>query len=89
MAVDFAVWHEGIEEGQGRWVMYVDPAGERVLLVADDKTFYWRALSECTMYGLMGPEQPRPVMVVQPQAQPQIFPAGMMLNRDMRRNGRN
>ena len=92
MAVDFAVWHEGIENDadgkqQGRWVIAVE--GERLLLSDNDRNLYWKDVAECKLFGFMGPDHPRPVLVVQPQAQPQILPAGMMPNRAIRRNGNN
>ena len=86
--MDFAVWHEGLEEGTGRWVIQVQ--GDRVLLTEDDGTFYWRDLSDCKLVRVATPEMAQPVVVIQPQPQaPAILPAGMMPNRMMRRNGHN
>mgnify|MGYP001583429325 CR=1 FL=1 len=45
--MEFAVWHEGIADGQGRWVLAVDAAGERFLLSDDERGFYWAPIAEC------------------------------------------
>ena len=79
--IDFAVWHEGLEEGTGRWVLAID--GERVLLANDEGEFYWLELSVCKMVRIVGPDQARPVVPVgQPQQTPIVLP-----NRALRRNG--
>ena len=68
--MEFAVWHEGIEEGQARWVLMVDPAGGgRVLLAGQDGSLYWRALADCKLLRASSPDQARPVVVLQPQKQ--------------------
>ena len=86
--VDFAVHHEGIPEGSGRWVLAVD--GDRLLLCDDDRRLYWRDVSECTVFGVHTPEQPTLVVPVQmPQQNGLVMPEP---NRAMRRNetfGRN
>lgn len=82
---DFAVHHEGVPEGHGRWVLHVD--GDRLLLSNEDKTLYWKELSECTLFAAHTPSQPTLVMGVQPQQQ-----AGLVMaepNRAMRRAGYN
>lgn len=86
---DFAVHHEGLPENSARWVMHVDAATERVLLCDEDKTFYWKDLSECTLGAVHTPSQPTAVVIVQPQGVPQ---AGLVVaepNRAFRRNGQN
>ena len=84
---DFAVHHEGLPEGSARWALHVDAVNDRVLLVDEDKTFYWKALSECTLGAVHTPSQPTAVVIVQPQTGPQIVQAPALPNRQMRRNG--
>ena len=79
--MEFAVRHEGMSEGTGRWVLHID--GDRVLLSDDQGAFYWMPLSECMLFKVATPEAPRPVVVLQSQQEPQI----VMPNRQMRRNG--
>ena len=79
----FAVWHEGIPEGQGRWVIALDTERERVLLV-EEQDFYWKPLSECKFVKVATPDNPRPVVVVTPQAGIAL-PVNGGLNRAMRR----
>ena len=85
--MDFAVTHEGLAEGNGRWVIAVDAANERVLLAAEDKTFYWKPLVQCTLFATHTPQQPTLVMAVQAPTQNGLVMAEP--NRAMRRNGRN
>lgn len=63
--MDFAVWHEGMEEGTATWVLAVD--GEHFLLAGDDHAFYWKAISDCKLIKAATPENPRLVIPVQPQ----------------------
>ena len=80
--MDFAVWHEGIEEGQALWVLAVD--GDRVLLAGADQSLYWMPLADCKFARAAGPDQPRPVIVVTPQQQAIAVP-----NRQSIRHGMN
>ncbi len=82
---DFAVHHEGLPEDAGRWVFHVDAAGERVLLVDDDLTFYWKRLDDCTMKLAHTPNQPTMVVAVQAPTQNGLITPEP--NRAMRRNG--
>lgn len=84
--ITFAVWHEGIDEGQGRWVLDADH--ESVLLANDDGSLYWQPLAECKLVRAQTPDHPVAVIPVAPQ------PAqnGLVMpepNRMMRRNGNN
>lgn len=85
---DFAVNHEGVPDGQGRWVFHLDAVGERVLLADDEGALYWKPLNECKLAATHTPSQPTIVAVVQPQPQQ----AGLIMpepNRQFRRNGNN
>ena len=85
--MDFAVWHEGIEEGQARWVLAVD--GEHVLLADSEQQFYWKALSDCKFARLAGPDQPRLVMPVSPvdAGGPGLALPNRAVRRQIERNG--
>ena len=72
--IQFAVWHEGIEEGQGRWVLHVDAQHNRVLLVGADTTFYWRSLDDCKLVRAATPDQPTLVLPVAPPQQQITIP---------------
>ncbi len=85
MSIDFAVHHEGIPEGSGRWVLHVDAAGDRFLLCDENKQVYWVPIASCTFMMAHTPEQPTIVLAVQPNQQ-----NGLVMpepNRNMRRNG--
>ena len=84
---DFAVHHEGLPEGTGRWVLHVDAANERLLLSGDAKALYWKDMVDCTLFAVHTPSQPTMVMAVQPQQQAGLVTA--QPNRMMRRNGQN
>ena len=88
--MDFAVWHEGIPEGQGKWVIALDMERERVLL-AEGKDLYWKPLGECQFLKVASPDNPR--LVVQVPQPPRIVPGNGsaidMLNRAARRGLRN
>lgn len=65
--IEFAVIVE--EEQQGRWVLAVDPVGERVLVTnADDQALRWVPTNICRLIKAAHPEVPRPVVLVQPVA---------------------
>lgn len=64
--INFAVWHEGLEEDQGRWVLDVDPA-KGVLLSGNDGSLYWRPLADCRLVRAATPDQPIAVVPIQPQ----------------------
>lgn len=66
--MDFAVWHEGIVEGQGKWVLAIDTVGERFLLGNDeDKSLYWRKIEDCKFVRIETPDVPVKVIALQPQ----------------------
>lgn len=69
--MEFAVWHEGLKEGTGRWVLHVDAQGERLLLSSDAGATYWQPIADCRVLRAASPDVPRLVLPVQPQ-QPQI-----------------
>ena len=82
--MDFAVWHEGLEEGQGRWVIAV-VEGSRFLMAGEDGLFYWKDAAECKLARLQTPDMPHMVVPVQAQQQaPAIVVA--QPNRMMRRH---
>lgn len=83
MSIPFAVWHEGISEGQGTWVLSIDPAGDRLLLSNADGILYWHPLADCKLIKATTPDVPRLVMPVQAQPSPEV----LIPNRAMRRNG--
>lgn len=65
--MDFAVWHEGMNEGTASWVLFVDAASDRFLLSNDEGQFYWKPAAECKLMRVVTPENPRLVVPVQPQ----------------------
>lgn len=80
----FSVTVEGLTAGgQGKWVLAVDPVGERLLLTDQEKTLHWYPMDECKFLGTLPPDVPHPVMIVQPKQQgsPLALP-----NREMRRH---
>ena len=87
--MDFAVWHEGIAEGNGTWVLAVDAAHNRVLLAGQDQSFYWKSLTECQLFKAATPDQPRLVVPVQSQPAPGsiVIPGASIPGN--RRNGHN
>lgn len=80
--LEFSVSVPGVtEEGQGKWALAVDPVGERLLLVNEDKSLQWYPMKDCTFMGLVPPDAPRHVIPVQPQE-----PAVLTANRAIRRH---
>ncbi len=93
--VEFAVWHEGMAEGTGRWVLAVDPSEDNgtdgAVLLCDeaDNSFYWQPLDACKLVRAKTPDMPTPVVAIEMQPQ-QSQQAGLVLpkiNRQMRRDG--
>ncbi|KKL70571.1 hypothetical protein LCGC14_2103590 [marine sediment metagenome] len=78
--MEFVVKVEGIDKS--RWVLSVDPVGERFLIAHDDKSLHWVPMAECEFAGAAPPDQPRPVVLIQQPGQQIAVP-----NRAMRRNG--
>ena len=62
--MDFAIKLEG--EEQGRWVLHVDPIGERFLITSEDNGFRWIAMADCTLMKARNPDLPLPVIMAQP-----------------------
>lgn len=57
--IPFAVWHEGLSEDAGRWVL--DVQGDRLLL-ADEGRLYWQDIDTCKVIKAWNPEMPTFVM---------------------------
>ena len=81
--MNFAVWHEGIEEGQGRWVLWVDAEGAMFLLCDNEGAFYWLGAADCKLVRVATPDQPRLVLPVQPQQSSQITIPGLNSGRGL------
>ena len=78
---DFAVEIEGVtvtgprhpenHEGcQGRWVLAVDPIGDRLLIPYEDKTLHWHDMADCKFRTMADPVGVTPVVVVKPGPDP-------------------
>ena len=71
--ISFVVWHEGLAEGTGTWVLAVD--GDRLLLADAEGDLYWKPMSECKAKRFHTPDsptliavkEPLPVVLMQPQ----------------------
>lgn len=83
----FAVRHEAMEEGQGSWVLAIDPVGDRLLLADPDGSLHWHRLEDCKLVKAQTPDMPTAVIAVQPAGQQQVIVPGNFPNREMRRNG--
>ena len=83
--VPFAVWHEGLAEGAGKWVLEVDTNNDRLLLSDDEGRLYWQLIADCKLINARTPDMPV-MMAVQPN-QPKVVVPGNFPNREMRRNG--
>ena len=86
--IPFAVSHEGMEEGQGSWVLEVDPTSDRLLLADGDGSLHWHRLEDCRLIKVQTPDMPTAVIAVQPTGAQVVVP-GNFPNREMRRNGHN
>ena len=84
----FSVEVKGVtEEGKAKWVLAVDPTGDRLLVVHEDRSLHWHPMAACTFYATVPPDAPRPVMIVEPQGQRQgPGPAIVVPNRQTRRH---
>ncbi len=84
----FSVEVEGLtEEGKAKWVLAVDPMGERLLLVHEDRSLHWHPMDKCTFYATVPPDAPRPVFVLEPQREGQEErPKVLVPNRQTRRH---
>ncbi len=67
--LEFAVSIDGIEDepGAARWVL--DRDGDRLLVAHKDGTLHWHLTSECKFVLFIDPGRPRPMVVVQAEAQ--------------------
>lgn len=87
--IPFAIQAEGITEiDQARWVLEVDPAGERFLVALSDSTFVWVEMGRCKLVKAATPDQPQLVLPV--QAQPvgsQVVIPNRAMRRAIPRNG--
>lgn len=82
--LEFAVTVDGVtKEGQAQWVLAVDPVGERLLIVHDDKSMHWHPMTDCGFVKVMIPDAPR--MVIPVQVQPSQTPLALP-NRAERRS---
>lgn len=70
----FAVQIEGLTtEEQARWVLAVDPTGERLLIAHEDQSLHWHPMGECKFARMRDPLAVQPVVVATPQGKgPQI-----------------
>ena len=84
--MEFAVKVEGLDdESHARWVLAVDPPGERLLIAHADGALEWVAMTKCRFVKVVSPDVPRLVRVLQTEPQPSIaVPATFA---DMRRGG--
>lgn len=89
--LDFAVKVKGIHEESGNkaaWVLAIDPAGERLLIVHEDKSMHWHPLEDCAFVKLMPPDAPKPTYIVQPRkAAPSLVAPNRAERREVERNG--
>ena len=53
---------------RARWVLDVDPVGERLLLAGEDRTLYWVPMALCAFAKAASPDQARAVVPIQPAA---------------------
>ena len=60
--MDFAVKFE--DEDVGRWVLFVDPIGERFLIDDPENAFRWVPMANCRLLTAKNPDMPLPVVVV-------------------------
>lgn len=80
----FLVSIEGVTEPekdgkiQGRWVLAVDPVGDRLLVADVDKSLAWYPRSQCKFVFMRDPTAAQPVVVVDPRQQ-QGRPSGLTL----------
>lgn len=54
--------------GLARWVLAVDPVGERFLVSNSERKFSWVPIDECKYIKMINPEMPIPVVGVVPQS---------------------
>ena len=71
--LQFAVSIEGVtKDGEGQWVLAVDPVGERLLTAHADGLFHWHPMADCRLFRFINPEAPQPVLPMQPAQKPKL-----------------
>ena len=66
-----------IEGEKGVWVLAVDPVGERVLGVnPETKKLIWHPMDKCAFVRILKPDEPVPVVLVQPAGSKIVAPQG-------------
>ncbi len=55
--IAFAVFHDGLEEGNALWVLHVDEASNQFLLCGPEG-FYWKPIDACTLARVHTPDNP-------------------------------
>ena len=82
MMADFAVKVAELDgdTDRCRWVLAVDPVGDRLLVVHEDRTLHWHPMDDCTFAKMVPPDGPVPVVAVQPQQKPKIEPVAGLRN---------
>ncbi len=65
--MDFAVTVVLDAPGTARWVLAVDPVGERLLLTDNNGVLHWVPMAGCKFAKVASPDQPRPVVPIQPK----------------------
>lgn len=68
--MEFAVKVRGLDDAESNkahWVLAVDTVSERFLIVHEDRSLHWHDMVDCTFAKIASPDQPRPVIPVQPQ----------------------
>lgn len=70
--ITFAVWHDGLEEGQGRWVLAVEK--NDLLMSNNEGELYWRPMADCKLIKAQTPDNPIAVIPIQPQQQQIVVP---------------
>lgn len=61
--LEFAVQVRG--EDIGRWVLAVDPVGDRLLITSDDRTLRWVDIADCKFLKARNLDIPLPVVITQ------------------------
>lgn len=63
--MEFAVQVKDLDTpGKARWVLGVDPVGERLLITHDDRSLHWVPLQDCKFVKASTPDTPRLVQPV-------------------------
>lgn len=65
--IKFAVQTPEDAPDKARWVLAVDPVGERFLVVGEDKSFQWVSIADCKFIQMIDPAKPQPVVPMTPK----------------------